>query len=66
MAGSYKPKYENEPTGEKVILNIGEVMGIGYRRKGVENDVKRYRLIEKVIIDGVRYQLNGTLTEIRK
>ena len=61
---AYKPANTNENTGENKVLDIGSVTGIGYKRAGQENDRSRFRIIEKVYVDGVKYQLNGTLTEI--
>ena len=63
---AYKPQSQNENTGENKVIEIGSVTGVGYRRKGVQEDRERYRLIEKVYVDGKKFQLNGTLTEIVK
>ena len=62
---AYKPANKNVNTGESRAIDIGTVTGIGYKRDGVDNDVNRFRLIEKVYVDGIKYQLNGTLTEIK-
>ena len=61
---AYTPAYKNENTGESKVLEIGSVTGIGYKRADVKNDKLRYRLIEKVYVDGKKFQLNGTLTEV--
>ena len=61
---AYVPAHKNENTGESKVLEIGSVTGIGYKRAGVKNDKLRYRLIEKVYVDGKKFQLNGTLTEV--
>ena len=61
---AYTPKYTNENTGENKVLEIGSVTGIGYKRADVKKDKLRYRLIEKIYVDGKKFQLNGTLTEV--
>jgi len=68
---AYQKKFDTENTGDNPMLPIGEVQGIGYRRikdnttgKTIKNDVKRFRIQDKIVIDGVRYQLNATLTQI--
>ena len=61
---AYTPAYQNENTGENKVLEIGSVTGIGYKRAGVKGDKVRYRLIEKIYVDGKKFQLNGTLTEV--
>ena len=70
---AYSKRFETESTGDNPMLKLGEVQGIGYRRikdnntgKSIKEDVHRYRIQDKVVVGGIRYQLNATLTEISK
>ena len=70
---AFKPKFETETVGNTKSLELGEVNAIQYKRvkdnttgKSIENDRERYRINEKIRLNGKRYQLNGTLTEIIK
>ena len=65
---AFKPKFETETVGNTKSLELGEVNAIQYKRvkdnttgKSIENDRERYRINEKIRLNGKRYQLNGTL-----
>ena len=60
---AYTPAHPTENTGENKVIEISAT-GISYKRTNIKNDKLRYRLIEKVYVDGKKFQLNGTLTEI--
>ena len=60
----YTPAHKNENTGNNQVIDIGSVTGIGYKRTDVKEDKQRFRIIEKIYVDGKKFQLNGTLTEV--
>jgi len=47
------------------MIEIGNVMAYPYTKKGDEKGKVRYRLLQKVVINGKICQLNGTLTSIK-
>ena len=70
---AYKSRYETQNVGDSVVLELGEVNATQYRRvkdnntsKTIKDNKQRFRIIDKINVDGKRYQLNGTLTEIVK